>query len=270
MRPARPVAILLLALAALPAAHAALVEEVGGSDPDVGDALRMRHVVFSFLDANGNGKADRIDPTEPLYLDLDGSDDVTYRDLRLSPYGDYPAGSSVNVTDGDVGRPLNALSGWFARGTVGWVADLDGSLTLTPGDLLLGDGAPVAIVQQTATGETLRGLGAAGFLGTGLAPNVHYLDADVATSGGAVSDGDLRLNPGPFAAKAAPATLPPSPTPGPAPGPMPAPTPETAATAPARMDSWRPLDWVLVALAVANLAALAFLYRAQRPRNPFQ
>lgn len=262
-------ALFALAVVLLPASACAatLVAEVVGSDTDVGTELRTQRVPFAFLDANGNGHLDTAQPREPVYLDVDGSGAVSYGDVRITPFGAYASNTQVDVANADAGRPLVAAPGWFARGNSGWVADLDNSGTVTIGDVRFTADGPMQVDGAQATGETLRVQGNAGTLATGSLARTLYLDVDQNSGGGRVSAGDLRIVPGPMASDAAPA----------APAANPAVPGQTttvtgAATTPAGKsapDSWRPLDWVLVALAVANLAGLAILARAQRPKNPF-
>ncbi|MES2154950.1 MAG: hypothetical protein V4510_07415 [bacterium] len=262
MHPLRALAPLLAILLA-PAASAAFVSEVAGGDTDNGIALVLQHAAFTFIDGNANGHLDSAAPREPIYLDLDASGTVTYGDERLTPFGHYAGHTQVDLTDADAGRALAAAPGWFARSNAGWVADLDNSGTLTAGDLRLGaDGAtPIATAQ--ATGEILRVQGTPGTLfhmGQGAS---LYLDTDSWTAGGGqVSPGDVRIIAGPFATEPV--------APQPPASPVPAQDSTPAATAHQAADSWRSLDWVLVGLAVANLAGLAMLAKAQRPKNPFK
>ncbi len=250
----------------LATADGALVTEVQASDSDNGMAFTNQRVYVGFIDANGSGHPDLVDPREPVYLDLDASATVSYGDLRLTPFGAYAADTQVDVSNTDAGRTLASAPGWFARATDGWVIDVDNSATLTAGDVRLAAGGPVQVTGSLATGDALHTQGIAGSLGVGAQPHVFYLDVAPGYGGaGPVAPGDLRIVPGPLAAEPKPQAPPagdaatPSTTPAAAPG--------SAIGVP---DSWRTLDWVIVALTVANLAGLAILARPQKPRNPFK
>ncbi len=136
----------------VPQAAATFVAEVAGTNPDANATQRSQPAKLAYLDANGNGRPDRIDPKEPLYLDMDASATISYGDVGILP-GAFASDAQVP--------------------------------------------APAAI----APAET----------------------AD-----------------------------------------------DTPAVAAQPTDSWRSLDWILVAPAVANLGGLAMLARAQWPRNPFK
>jgi len=59
---------------------------------------------FAFWDGGIVGVFDRDDV---VYINIDPTDDVvSENDIRLTPFGDLPAGSQVAKADNDIGKPL--------------------------------------------------------------------------------------------------------------------------------------------------------------------
>jgi hypothetical protein len=246
---------------------------------------------IGYFDADNDGAADPSSPTEPVYLDLDGSHSVSYGDVRLAAHGHYPAASTVDVTNADLSLPLTAPRGWLAStAQAAWYLDLDGNLQVSAGDLRLsdrfgghvgaGDGDVRTPLQaaQTATPS----FGRIGYVdgnsngradaGEGL---YFDLDASGAPGSGKVNAGDLRVAPGgpglddgPTRAEFDQATGKASATGGPGStgGLTVVHDHETT-----RTSAWGTPETVLLVLALANLAGLAVLWRRDsRPRNPFK
>jgi hypothetical protein len=257
----------LLGFLLVPLAHAAsaqFIADVGGNDPDANASYTNNRAALGFLDGNGDGHLQVANPAEPVYIDLDNSNSVTYGDIRLTAFTPYAAGTRVDLTNVDAGRPLASVTGWFAKGADGWVADLDGSGTLSVGDLrFIGE-----VPRQAMPGDADLGLALTPLVGghnfamtTG---GGLFLDVDVSgTGGGRVSPGDARITPGPFA-KDTPSTA----------------TGATTTIAPDPLvktteGGWRLLDGILVALAILNLAGLLFVVRSVNqlrgpPKSPFK
>ncbi|MEK6984792.1 MAG: hypothetical protein AABX89_00200 [Candidatus Thermoplasmatota archaeon] len=261
---ARPFALLvaLAVVALLPATAAApFLSEVAGNDADINGSLSTVRAPFAFADANGNGRLDNVAPTEPIYVDLDGSNSVSYGDIRLAPFGSYAAGTRVDVTNRDVGRLLTATPGWFARATSVWIADLDNSQTATAWDVQFSTGSPTylaagdALIGQQLTAPAGNSRSLAVTTSGGL-----FLDAESFTSGsGRVSPGDLRITPGPFASDD-------TPTPASSSG---------SSIVQANESGWRVLDGLLLVLTALNLVGLLFVVRTLTqlrgpPKNPFK
>lgn len=149
-----------LLLTALPAAAAPFTSTVASTDPDVQAQLIGIAPKISFLDGNRDAI---LDPGEPVYLDVDGQGTITVGDVRLTPYLRYAAGETVNFTnrdfDADIGTPLNPVNGWFGRDNGGlWYVDVDGTHTVTAGDLRLSrTGSPERVgAQDPAVGTPLE------------------------------------------------------------------------------------------------------------------
>lgn len=133
------IALLLVLLAsALPAQGAgpSFAAPVRPGDGDLGTALISFLAPVGFVDANGNGAVDAVQPDEALYLDLDASRTVSFGDLRLTGFLTYAAGSSVDQSNRDFGRFLATPTGWFAHdGPQRWYFDSDASKTVSLADV---------------------------------------------------------------------------------------------------------------------------------------
>lgn len=81
---------------------------VGDGHPDVGWPLVPFAAEEKHGDPDGNGE---YEWEEPVYEDLDGSNDVSIGDERLSTVSMYDAGSIVAVGDPDLGTGLVAFAG---------------------------------------------------------------------------------------------------------------------------------------------------------------
>lgn len=242
----------------------------------------------AFVDGDGDYRIDATNPDEPVYLDTNHDGMVSFGDVRLTTFGNYPRWSTVDLPNVDYGLKLTTTSGWFARDAPGaWYFDSDASLTITAGDLRVtgpggkvtqadARGAALTPVQQNvpqANRMAIKDLNADGAYQPG---ETIYVDTDRNTgAGGTVSADDLRFTPGPLATDKVAA----------APPPPPAGSGDTGSDAGSDTTTtidgrtyvqqtastgWRTLDWILVALAVANLAAFVFVVRTVKPRNPFR
>jgi hypothetical protein len=78
------------------------------SDPDLGAVLVPFAAEEKHADPDANGE---YEWTEPIYLDLDGSNDVSIGDERLSDVGAYHAGSMVTSGEPDLGTVLPMFAG---------------------------------------------------------------------------------------------------------------------------------------------------------------
>jgi hypothetical protein len=274
----RSIPVLLLLVVAAAAKAPSLVAPVTGGDADLGTPLPSSfHFRVAYVDANGNGRVDSAAPDEPVYLDVDGSQTVSYGDIRLTEFH-YPAGTVVDLGNRDFGLKLSG-SGVLARAGSLWFADTDSTLTVSPSDVrldsftkvLAGDadlGAPLdippsargALWWHDADGDGRRG-----------AMETLYVDMDPYAAGlRGVTVGDLRIVPGPFGVDDyvregdLAGLVPPAASPE---APLQAAVPVAQAEA-----GWRTLDWILVVVGVANLAGLVIVGRlaaARHPRNPF-
>src|ERR1041385_5343063 len=170
-----PLALALLGLLTLaPLAAAGPVATVAPSDALAGKTLSFLDAGLGYLDANANAHPDAATPQEPVYLDLDGNHQVSYGDLRLSAFLGYPAGAVVDLANRDVGRPLAAVPGWFATAGSAWFVDVDGSATVSIGDVRLDPfGAQVA-AGDAALGTPLQ----AAQQQTNADRRVGYVDGD--------------------------------------------------------------------------------------------
>jgi len=231
---------------------------------------------LGYVDANLNGRIDGLAPDEPVYLDVDHEGTVSYGDVRLTAFLDAPAGSTVDVTNRDYGLRLAQPTPWFSSTPSGaWYIDADSSGSVSAGDVRVwGDNAPGKVPPGDAlAGTALKGaqVGASSFNRLAIRDTngngrydvgeVLYLDVDNNMGGGSgrVSPGDLRITPaGPYTDPLAVAN-----------DGTPLATGTANNAAKATPDSWRSLDWILVALAVANLAGFVILARQNRPKNPF-
>ena len=77
------------------------------SDPDESKVLNRFYVDpdFAFYDGNTKGL---FEPNDPVYIHISPTDSVVnVNDVRLTPFGNFPAGSQVGITDPDVGYPLS-------------------------------------------------------------------------------------------------------------------------------------------------------------------
>ncbi len=109
---------------------------VASTDSDNGAVFRATNARVAWLDADLNGQPGHTTPQEPIYMDVDGSGTISYGDLRLTPYGRFPAGSAVGVSDGDLGLALHGTKAWFASTTGGeWLIDMDQNVRASVGDL---------------------------------------------------------------------------------------------------------------------------------------
>lgn len=289
LRTAPPLLLAALLAAAIPAAAATGFEPVRAGAEGLGAELSPSGATLGYLDADADNRVDEANPDEPAYLDVDHDGRVGYGDLRLTPFAAYPAGSRVDLTSRDFGLVLAQPPGWFGSSDGAWYVDFDFSGTVTAGDLRA-DGAQAGTKVHAGDGDLGAALATAQ---TGVTPANRigmrdldhdgradfdeplYLDLDgtSATGGRKVSAGDLRIVPGPLAVDD---------------GPTRAEFDAAVAQAAAGRDTagnpvlaaevqeggqaaWRVLDWVLVALAVLNLAGLAIVYKAStQPRNPFK
>jgi hypothetical protein len=262
----------------------------GAASVEPGDAAADQRItpincVVGFLDGDADYQIDATSPDEPVYLDTNHDGVVSFGDVRLTAFGSYARWSTVDLPNVDYGHKLTTTTGWFAREATGaWYFDSDASLTITAGDVrVTGPGGKVA--QSDARGAALtpvqqnvaqtnriaiKDLNADGAYQPG---ETLYVDTDRNTgAGGTVSADDLRITPGPLATDKATAAPPPPPPPGSS-----GTGSDTTTTIDGRTyvqqtasTGWRTLDWILVGLAVANLAAFIFVVRTVKPRNPFR
>ncbi|MGQ0534723.1 MAG: hypothetical protein ACT4PT_01475 [Methanobacteriota archaeon] len=195
----------LLMAASVAAQTPDVVAVVVASDADLFAALQLFAGRFGFVDGNGNGAPDVAEPVETAYFDFDTSGTVSFGDLRLSPFFRYPAGSSVEYTNRDVGRPLVPSRGWIGRTVAGdWYVDIDASGGTSVGDVRLAGPTPGTmrpgepdlgrpLVAEQNTIPDAQRLGWVGGPGTrrGVAAAVY---ADM-NRDGLVSAGDLRFRP---------------------------------------------------------------------------
>lgn len=115
-----------------------LVGVVAAGDADIDRTLRISSGRIGFLDADGDALPDSAAPDEPFYLDVNGDRAASYGDLRLTPFLNYKAGSTVDYTNRDFGLLLLYPTGWFAHDASGaWYFDTDGLRVASPGDLYL-------------------------------------------------------------------------------------------------------------------------------------
>jgi hypothetical protein len=281
--PSRLAASTLVALAltlVVPAASA-WASPADGSSPELGKAFADVTATLSFIDADGDGQPDASAPDEPVYLDLDGSQTVSYGDLRLTSFGPYPAGTLVDVANRDEARQLTTAGGWFGALGGAWYADLDGDSRLSEGDVRL-DGAAAGTKADDATpgvGQALR------LPPMAASPRGHldHVDADRdghlavgsplfvdADGDGQASAGDLRLANWGFGAES-----------GPSPAELAAARDAAlaaAAVAKASAEepepSWTVPQLLGVLIGLVAVAGVAHLYMRSRgpaaPRNPFK
>jgi hypothetical protein len=279
-------ALLLLALPAS-AAPAPFLAALKAGDTDLNQPLTTFTAKVGYLDGNVNGSPDAAAPDENVYLDLDGSTSVSYGDLRLTPFDTYAAGTVVDLANRDVGRALASVdySVWFAHAGESWYLDMDSSRTVSVGDVRMAATAPGKVhAGDAALGTPLARpdgarTGSLGWWGSGPRnpTGALYVDIDIFSTGnGRTSAGDLRLTPAGFAPDDAPTraefeqaqhagtqTVSASGSAAP---------PASFGSAPS---AWRALDWLLVGLAVLNLAGLVAVARRLEhlrgpPRNPFK
>lgn len=95
-------------------AHSALAQEelkygskVQLNDVDESRALNPFYVAptLAFVDA---GVVGVFDPGDPVYIHIDpNSNSVSENDLRITPFGDFPAGSQVELSHPDYGNKLS-------------------------------------------------------------------------------------------------------------------------------------------------------------------
>lgn len=86
--------------------------------------------VFAYSDANIRGV---FDISDPVYIDVDPSDDaVNENDVRLTPFGTYPAGSQVRLGDQDYGYKLTpfGIGGMPGAQLVYFDVDGDGAYSI--------------------------------------------------------------------------------------------------------------------------------------------
>jgi hypothetical protein len=259
--------LLLLPASAAAAGATALLVPTPFGDADVGQALLVRQAPIRFIDGNGDSK---VGADEPAYWDLDDSNDVSVDDLRLRPFLGLLPGTAVAITDLDAGRKLAGSAGWFGAAGGHWYADVDGTATVTLGDLRLADATPVPATdpeagRPVAFPPNAQPPGRASFVDSDRdAVRDHgepvYLDLDAGgnPSQPTVSVGDLRL-----AYRAATA-----PDDGNDEGVLVRTDVDDSASA------WTPPVILAFLLGVANLVGLGAVYslmrRTQRPRNPFK
>lgn len=263
---------LLAALLLVPTANAAaLAQPVPAGDTAAGQGLTPRRAVVAFLDLDFDQQADAAGPAEPLYLDADASGTVNFGDLRLTPFGAYGAGSDVQAADTDNDRTLTAAGGWFAAADGAWYGDVDGSSTVSAGDLRLATGDRVgstdsmlgtALARSSLVPMNMVDIRDTDGDGRRDAGESLYLDLD---RNQAVSPGDLRF----LVVAAATGTSGASATGSGHDG-----EGSSSGTSAEDERGVRGLDVVLIALVVLNLAGLAYAIREARsgrpPRNPFK
>jgi hypothetical protein len=273
-------------------AQGSIFAVIAQGDPANGRTLAGLTAGIGFFDANGNGRADPMAPAEPVYLDLDGSRSVSYGDVRLTGYGGYPAGSTADVTNGDLTLALAAPQGWIASTPqAAWYVDVDGDRQVSAGDVRLSGafGSHVGASDgDLRTGlrpaqQATSSLGRLGYLdadsdGTHDATEaiVFDLDASGSADAGRVTAGDLRLTPsgpglddGPTRAEFDQATGK-SATGGSGSGSTGGVTIVDHGEA-SQGSGWGLPETVLLVLGLVNLAGLVVLSRrTSRPRNPFK
>jgi hypothetical protein len=132
---------------------------------DEGRALSPFYVgpEFAFVDLNNNGI---IEPDEPVYIHVDPSvSQVSENDVRITPFGDFSAGSKVNAVDPDHGKALRKFgSGRFPAAEIRYF-DVDGDkgysiqdpvyLDLNPGIVSAGD-VRITGYKDNAAGSRVR------------------------------------------------------------------------------------------------------------------
>ena len=78
---------------------------VADGDSDIGDELTEFNFYEKHID-DVNGTANAYDYGETIYRDVDDNGEVSAGDYRITSYGSYPAGSTVNAPDDDIGLSL--------------------------------------------------------------------------------------------------------------------------------------------------------------------
>lgn len=278
MNLARPAvaALALVSILVMPVqAQDSLHSRVVSGHADMGASLIHTPAKVGYLDADLDGTIDAATPDEPVYFDLDGNGRVTYGDMRLTPFGAYPAGTLVNLTNRDYGLILATPQGWFAFRDGNLAAfDADFSGTLSLGDVRLDGTKPRAgdpdMGQTLVLAQTASPSQRVGYLDRNndrlrQFDEPIYLDMDthLASGMGKVSEGDIAIRLGMFgeenhvtraefdALKTTPAGQP---------GGIAAPTGPGM------------FQYLLVALALLNLGGLVYVVREvnrMKPRNPY-
>lgn len=116
-----------------------LLAFVATGDPAIGTPMSVSFARIGFLDTNGDGFANDAQPDEPFYFDVEGDYGVSFGDVRLTRFLNYPAGSSVDFTNRDFGHRL-AFPGtsWVGRDASDRLFfDADGLRIVSPGDVRL-------------------------------------------------------------------------------------------------------------------------------------
>ena len=118
-------------------------------DTDESKALSLFYVdpEFAFYDGNSRGL---FEPGDPVYIHINPNEPVVNEnDVRLTPFGSFPAGSQVNMGDPDLGYPLSHFGNngspsaevryFDVNGSKGYSLDDPVYLNLNPGTVTSGD-----------------------------------------------------------------------------------------------------------------------------------
>lgn len=143
--------VLALIFAGIPAnaQERAVVTEVQAGDDDANRGGSTVQINVVFVDADGDGSLDAVNPDETVYLNFGGDNRVSFGDIRLTGFLTYPSGTAVNYTNRDLGLTVETIDGWFARdGQGNWYIDVDDDGTVDVGELALQVGEGIHQVQR--------------------------------------------------------------------------------------------------------------------------
>jgi hypothetical protein len=107
------VSMLSLILNSAGASEYAFGTKVNATDSDIGKPLfaMPSATTIAFWDT---GVVPGYDDTDVVYLHTSSALSITANDVRLTPFGIFPAGSKVTQYDNDIGMPLTGFAGGFS------------------------------------------------------------------------------------------------------------------------------------------------------------
>ncbi|MHB8633303.1 MAG: hypothetical protein ACYDBQ_04950 [Thermoplasmatota archaeon] len=276
---ARPWILLVLLVAAAQAAAPAFLSVVVESDSDIAEPLQPQPALVMWYDANGNQKLDLSSPAEPVYLEIANGQSVTYGDIRLTPFANYPAQSVVDLADRDVGRPLSGAS-WVGSDGGTWYADVDGNHAVSAGDIRMGSTLEMVAPGDSAIGHGLSMADTGGLprgqvwapANRGVAGPLYVDPAPYGPGARSVGPGFLRIQATGFFAEAAPAPVTVTVTKLPV-ATSPPTTAATVVTVAPSPGGFSAMELLLALVGIVNLVGLVIVARRlpkAPPRNPFQ
>ena len=151
-------------------------------------------LAFGYWDVGLTG----FDPGDPVYIDFDANGCVDEYDLRLTPFGEIPAGTQVSKVDNDCGKLLSsfvclAVPAYFdVNGDGAYSLEDPGYLDAYPSGRINANDVRITSYQGYPAGSRVRDSDTDNGMPTSILPGVlsfYNYNGNIDPSGNAIYDG---------------------------------------------------------------------------------